>query len=385
VRVALVYDSFGLVSSLERELVLMARELAVCGVDVHVYTNVDERTADVPGVTLHDVGHPVPSDGRLRHPWHYVQFARRATHTLKLERKLYDVVSVWGTTAWEHDVIRVHAVEQAEQRRWPERGGQGYRFARVRAFAAPVLWPKVGAARRIERLQFRPGRFKLAHAVTESVARDLREVHSVPDDRIEVIPLPIEPHAVRDGPSIRKRLRLRASDRLALFVGHDFARKGLGDAIAGVAALDDTVHLVVVGAGNRSPYERIAERCGNRDRVHFLGATDKPEGVFHEADFLLLPTHEDVWGIVVIEAMAAGLPVVTTSVAGASVAVRSAQAGVIVEDTSVATLRNAIVHVLDPQRRQMMGEHGRTGAARFHAGRVAREMLVAYERICAGR
>jgi UDP-glucose:(heptosyl)LPS alpha-1,3-glucosyltransferase len=385
-KVALVYESFGLASSLERQRVVLARGLVARGLDVHIYANVNEGTADVPGTTLHDVVRPVPPHGRFRHPWHYAQFAARATRMLREDRRKYDIIDVAGTTAWEHDVIRVHAVEAAEQRRWPMRGGRGYSLANARALAFPVLWPKVAVARLIERLQYRPDRFKLALAVTEEVAQDLREVHRVPDERIEVIPSAIAIDASHDAPSIRRALALGPDETLILFVGHDFARKGLDDAIEAVAALDEPVHLAVVGAGDPRPYERLADARGQSDRVHFLGAIDRPETAFREADLFLLPTREDVWGTVVIEAMAAGVPVVTTAVAGASAAVRSAHAGIVVDDVSVESLRAAVAQLLaDPRRRQEMGEHGRAAAAKFHPSRVVEQVLAAYERVCASR
>jgi UDP-glucose:(heptosyl)LPS alpha-1,3-glucosyltransferase len=350
-----------------------------------MYTNVNESTAHVPGTTLHDVAHSVPPGGRIAHPWHYAQFGVKATRMVRAARRSYDIVDVAGTTAWEQDVIRVHAVEAAEQRRWPSRGGRGYRFARARAFVAPAVRPKIALARAIERYQFRPDRYELALAVTDEVARDLREVHAVPADRIEVVPVPIALDDTRDH-SVRERLALEPDDALVLFVGHDFVRKGLADAVSAVAALDSSPHLAVVGGGDRRDYELLADELGVRDRVHFLGPTDKPEAAFRGADAFLLPTREDVWGTAVIEAMAAGVAVVTTAVAGAAASVRSANAGIVVDDSSVAGLSAAVAAVLaSPQRAREMGARGREAAARFTLERVSAQVLAAYERVCANR
>jgi UDP-glucose:(heptosyl)LPS alpha-1,3-glucosyltransferase len=384
-KVALVFEGFSLASALERERAMLARGLVALGVDVHVYTNVNDRTADVPGTTLHDVARPVPPDGRIAHPWHYAQFGVKATRMVRAARRSYDIVDVAGTTAWEQDVLRVHAVEAAEQRRWPSRGGRDYRFARARGVVAPVVRPKIALARTIERHQFRPGRYELALAVTEEVACDLREVHAVPAHLIEVVPVPIAPDDTRD-PSVREQLGLEPNEELVLFVGHDFVRKGLGDAVGAVAALDSTAHLAVVGGGDPLAYKRLAEELGVHDRVHFLGSTDKPEAAFRDADVFFLPTREDVWGTAVIEAMAAGVPVVTTAVAGAAASVRSANAGVVVDDSSVAGLSAAVAAVLaSPQRAREMGARGREAAARFTLERVSAQVLAAYERVCANR
>jgi glycosyltransferase involved in cell wall biosynthesis len=139
------------------------------------------------------------------------------------------------------------------------------------------------------------------------------------------------------------------------------------------------VHLAVVGKGDRRDYELDGQ-------VHFLGATAAPEELFPEADVLFSPTREDVWGVVLIEAMAAGVPVVTTTAAGASSAVRSAGAGVVVPPGSVPELREALADLLaDPQRRRELGRRGRQAADRFGVGAFADRVLQAYERALSRR
>jgi len=74
------------------------------------------------------------------------------------------------------------------------------------------------------------------------------------------------------------------------------------------------------------------------------------------------------------------------AVAGASVPVREAGAGIVVEDVSVASLRGAVTQVLsDAERGRGMSERGRAAAARFRLDRVAEQVVAAYERVCASR
>jgi UDP-glucose:(heptosyl)LPS alpha-1,3-glucosyltransferase len=181
-------------------------------------------------------------------------------------------------------------------------------------------------------------------------------------------------------------LGLSSDDRVVLFVGHDYERKGLHDAIAAVAALDANVHLVVIGAGDSRPYLALAASHRARERVHFLGPTAGPEAALHEVDLLLLPTREDVWGIVLVEAMAAGVPAITTAVAGASAPLRSADAGIVLDDPSVSNLTSALANLLaNPQRREEMGTRGRAAASAFAIDRIAGQTLAAYERVCTER
>jgi glycosyltransferase involved in cell wall biosynthesis len=383
VRVALVYESFGLSESLERQRVLLARALIGAGVEVHFYGNVDQRTAKIPGVVTHPLLPQVRRAPAYALAWTYGRLAAAATRALRRERNRYDIIDVAGTTAWEHDVLRVHAVTVAEQRRWPVRGGRTYAAAGLRARLAPIRYPKIAVARSIERLQYRPGRFALALPVTDEVRRDLVRVHGVPEDRIEVQPNPVDIQSLRTAKrrSLRGAIGVGDDVPLALFVGHGFQRKGLADAIKALAGLDDTTHLAVVGGGDSDPYAKLALELGTSDRVHFVGATETPEGCFRDADLFLLPTYEDVWGNTVIEAMAAGLPVVTTDAAGASDLVKESGAGLVVPAASIRSLREAIARVIgDLALRREMASRGEAAAARYGLEAFGTKMLFYYER-----
>ncbi|MDQ3994825.1 MAG: glycosyltransferase family 4 protein [Actinomycetota bacterium] len=387
-RVALVYQGFALDASLERERVLLARALVEAGVELDYYGDPRRTTVDLAGATFRPVQPLLRSGSRIGHAFEYGSFARAATVALRRERDRYDVIDVAGTTAWEHDVVRVHAVQKAEAGRWPERGGRSFRAARTRAALAPVTRPKVGVARVIERLQFRPGCFNVLLAASEEVRDDLQEVHAVPRELIEVLLPPVETERFGqpDDGAARRALRVGPDDALLLFVGHDFERKGLGEAITALAGLPPRAHLVVVGRGDPRRYARAAHDAGLAERVHFVGATDSPEQWFAAADIFLLPTREDVWGMTVIEAMAAGVPVVVTAVAGAAAQVREAEAGVVVPDASARTLTDVLSRLVSaPAERRRLGERGRDAAARFGVRAFGRAALAAYERALAAR
>lgn len=392
VRVALVHREVSLRASLARETVSVARGLAAAGVEVHLYSDPRRRELDLPGVVFHDVagvdfGRQALSGSRLGFPLERATFALAATRAVRRERAAYDLVQVSGQAGWEHDVVRAHAVMAAEQRRWPERGGRTFRAARVRAALAPLLRPQAAVDRTVERLQFRPGRYARVLAVTDEVREDLQAVHGVPAERIDVVPYPVdtERFAGRNGRVLRGSLGLREDDRIALFVGHDFERKGLEEAIGSLAGLEG-LHLVVVGEGDEARYSHLADGLGVGRRVHFVGATPEPERFFREADLFLLPTREDVWGISLVEAMAAGLPVVTTATAGAAGIVRSARAGVVLEQGSPEVLGPALRALLaDSDGRSDMGRRGREAAAAYGEEAYSRTVLEIYERVVSER
>jgi UDP-glucose:(heptosyl)LPS alpha-1,3-glucosyltransferase len=281
VRVAFVYRNLNRSGSLERDSVFLREGLAVRGIELHCYCD-PGTSVDVDGVVRHDVSPLTRSRSRLGFPLLRASFAARATRVLRAERSRYDLVHVLGVSAWEHDVVHVPAVMAAEQARWPQKAGHGYRAAGARAKLAPLLRPEVGAVRAIERLQLRPGRYLRATVITEEVRNDLIRVHGVPPERIDVVPPAIDVArfaGAKDG-NLRSELAIEPDRNVILFIGHAFERKGLADAVTALAQSGSGAHLVVVGGGDPEEYRREAEALGAGGRVHFAGAVDSPEDYY---------------------------------------------------------------------------------------------------------
>jgi len=101
-----------------------------------------------------------------------------------------------------------------------------------------------------------------------------------------------------------------------VFLGSDARRKGLRTAINAIALLDG-VHLHVLG-GVTAMAKWWAKAAGVADRVHFFGWVDRPEDVVARAHAMVLPTHYDASANATLEALASGVPVVTTRANGAA-------------------------------------------------------------------
>jgi glycosyltransferase involved in cell wall biosynthesis len=111
----------------------------------------------------------------------------------------------------------------------------------------------------------------------------------------------------------RRQLGLPGDVPLLLFVANDYTRKGLDALLLALAQLPPDVQLAV--AGNSAPiprYRQKAEQLGLQGRVHFLGSLDDLSPAYRAADCLAHPTLEDSFAMVVLEAMAHGLPVVVS-------------------------------------------------------------------------
>ncbi len=235
--------------------------------------------------------------------------------------------SVGFINTYEHDVII------------PQGGVQGGSLrANSRRFANPVARrlyvlgkkanPKFWTYRAIEKRQYDPARGARVVAVSRMVAGHLREFNGVGGDRIRVVPNAIDPDRVtlprpnETRAEFRGEVGLATDDLVGLFVGHNYALKGLEPLIRGLAARERPgarpIKLLVCGGGRPGRYRRLAERLGVGDRVVFLGFHDDVRECYWSSDFFVSPTYYDPCSLVVLEALACGLPAITTACNGAS-------------------------------------------------------------------
>ena len=111
----------------------------------------------------------------------------------------------------------------------------------------------------------------------------------------------------------RNQFSLPKDASVLLFVGNDFVKKGLPALLAALSKLPEKTHLAVVGNSDGvQAMQRLAQHAGLTQRVHFLGSLAAMETAYQSADILVHPTLEDSYGMVVLEAMAHGLPVVVS-------------------------------------------------------------------------
>jgi phosphatidylinositol alpha-mannosyltransferase len=172
-----------------------------------------------------------------------------------------------------------------------------------------------------------------------------------------------------------------------LFVGRPEKRKGLEHlmrAFARVKALRPDVRLLVVGPGRFGRYERMARSLRLRDVV-FAGYVPYEEltRYHHTADVFCAPnTGFESQGIVLLEAMAAGLPIVASNIEGYAAVLTHGVEGLLALPGDEAGLAAALLELLaDAGRRRHMGEQGRARAQEFSWDRVSQQVLSYYERL----
>ena len=166
---------------------------------------------------------------------------------------------------------------------------------------------------------------------------------------------PLDPSAAA---ALRQRLGAPEHGAVILFVGSGFERKGLTYLLQAFGSLRDKAsHLWVVGKGHSAPYVRAAERLGVADRVRFWGPVTETAPFYQAATVLALPTLYDPCSNVVLEALACGLPAVTTAANGAAEFITPGENGAVIpQPDDIAGLTEALTTFLtrgrDPQVRQ---------------------------------
>lgn len=156
-----------------------------------------------------------------------------------------------------------------------------------------------------------------------------------------------------------KRQQFRQANHIAqdafviVQIGSDFKRKGVDRTLIAIAALPEAlkkqVCYLVVGQDKPDNYQKMAKQLGIFNQVRFFSGRDDIPDFLFSADLLLHPARQEAAGMVLIEALAAGVPVIVTGIAGYAYHITDANAGVVLSepfDQSElnSTLENAITN-----------------------------------------
>ena len=226
-------------------------------------------------------------------------------------------------------------------------------------------------------------------AVSELVRNQLIHWYGIPQQKIVVIPNGIDTKKYAepiDRDRVRTRFRIQHETTALGFLGNEFDRKGVQTIIEALPALRDLpVHLFVAGGDDSWPFQRLAEKLGVAQQVHFMGRITFPEEFLRVIDLFVFPVVYEPFGMVVIEAMAAGTPVITTESVGAVEGMTNGREGVFLQDPhSAQELSGAIRTVCeDRELRESLSQAGRLAAQKFEWGAIGSTVEQVYQRVLA--
>lgn len=224
-------------------------------------------------------------------------------------------------------------------------------------------------------------------AISEAVATILTN-DGIPAERLVVVHSGIDLDGVRLSPpfGIRSRLALADDTPVAVTVGALVPHKDHATLLHAARRLFDrfpNLHWVLAGDGElRGVLEWLRDQLGLAERVHFLGQVPDPEGLIGEADVFVMSSREEGLGTSVLDAMAHGIPVASTSAGGLG-EMLGGGAGLLVPPGNPEALADAIARILgDPALRQALITRAAETVRHFTAERMAGEVLTVY-RSCA--
>jgi len=367
IKVAVVIPKYGLVGGAEGFAFELTERLAMRGrFEIHLFAN-QARLGKAP-VTFHRV--PMPRFPRFMRQISFAAFAQR-----QIRRGGFDLIHSHDRMFRLH-LLTMHAIPH-------ERWIREVRHKRLTLFDRAMAW--------VERKGLTGTDMRMVLPVSGLVKEELQKTYPIPTRRMRVIHPGIseERFASLDRGICRRRIRTRhglsESDVVVLFVGMNFEIKRLGLIMEG---LGDLIHkedrgadlkLLVVGKGDALPYQALARHLGIEERIIFAGVTREVETYYLASDIFVMPSVFDTFGMAVLEAMAASLPVVITQKVGARDLLTDGVQGFILGDlpTPIA-LAARIALLLDPERRMKMGEKARATALQHTWDRVADEMEAVY-------
>jgi len=156
--------------------------------------------------------------------------------------------------------------------------------------------------------------------VSGGTGDELRRHYDPPSESLRVIPNGVDldefgPGEPSEKAELLKSLGLEPDTDYFLFVGGEWARKGLPTAIEALAHCTDP-HVIVAGYGPVETYQKLAERFGVKHRIHFIGAVRDTSKLYRSGTALLMPSHYEAFSLVSLEAAASGLPILASPVSG---------------------------------------------------------------------
>jgi UDP-glucose:(heptosyl)LPS alpha-1,3-glucosyltransferase len=377
-KIALALENFGrFAGGAESYAVELARTLVSEGWEVHLYGH------SWDGEPAQAVFHPIPRLPRWVPP--SVRILSFAFHHRKMvSQERFDVILGFGNTL-KMNVYQSHggvhywsSVRKLQAVRNPI-----FRFFKTLAlFAAP----KYHARAWIESAAFRMPQRPVIIAIADMVREDMADYFHVDKGSIRLVYNGID--QARFGRQVQeRRVEIRRAlgfghdDVLFLFMAYDFRKKGVRYLVEAAAKLRDMVGptgwgVVVVGRPPSPVLTRLVQQLDLTGKVAFPGSTREPEHFYQACDVFILPTFYDACSLVVFEAMAAGLPAITTQFNGAAGIITDGVDGAVLRDPrNTDEMAAAMQRFLDKQFLQRASAAARKTAAQYTLDNNHRAML----------
>jgi UDP-glucose:(heptosyl)LPS alpha-1,3-glucosyltransferase len=382
-KIAFVRKSYTPYGGAERYLSQLMERLGVQGHEVHLFAhrweaqNSGEGPDGKGGPVFHRV--PVIPSPSFLEALSFALFAKRL-----LREQDFDVIHSFERTLYQ-DVYRAgdgcHREWLLQRRKidpWLKRKTYG-----LNPLHRTLLF--------LERRLFQSPRLKKIIANSRRGKEEILRHYGVSPDKVEVVYNGVDLENFHPGnvtlfrKSLRKEFRIPPEALVILFLGSGFRRKGLRvliDSLPFIKKEVPQVALIVAGRDGIREYREQARRVGGERNVLFLGPTQRAKELYATSDLFALPTIYDPFSNACLEAMASGVPVLTTPTNGVAELIEDGKNGFVVRDPlDAAEIGRRILDFSLSSDRPLMGERARQAVLSLDWDSVLTRMLRIYEEI----
>lgn len=242
-----------------------------------------------------------------------------------------------------------------------------------------------------EKRMFEGERLQAVICNSQMVKREILQYFRIDENKIHVIYNGIDtvvfnPAVKEQRQTWREKWAIPAEATVFLFVGSGFERKGLQQAIAAFADLPESSYLLVIGYDKHEKHYRDdAEKRGIGKHVIFFGSQADVKPFYALADAFVLPTLYDPFSNAILEAMACGLPVITSNKAGCAEVLTDGESGYVCAADDIAAINAAMRSLSDREHAETMGKKARRIAERYDWSAVGEVLVNLYQTLAGAK
>jgi UDP-glucose:(heptosyl)LPS alpha-1,3-glucosyltransferase len=360
----------------ESYAVFLATFLAENGWEVHLFG--ETWDGEPPLGVFHKITIPKYLPAWLR----IVLFALR--HKRAVKNKDFDVIVGFGNTLYMNVYQSHGGVHWLSTHRkvYSEKGIVSRLIKRLVIVLSLKQWARAW----IESAPFRLAPRPRIVAISQMIKKDMGSFYRVKSEGIEVVYNGVDTarfnenlrHKLR-GP-LRRKMGIRNDEVVFLFISYDLKKKGIEPLVAAAFELkkmgNTSFRIVVVGGLPYGALSRQITGLNIADKMFFTGPVRSMEAYYANSDVFVLPTYYDACSLVVIEAMASGLPAITTTANGAAgIMTDGKDSYVIPHPPQALDLAKKMQVLLDNEKRGDMSREALRTGQRYSARRNHQEMM----------
>jgi UDP-glucose:(heptosyl)LPS alpha-1,3-glucosyltransferase len=340
----------------ERVSLYLGKQLAESGYDVHIITNYSDTP--IEGVKLHQL--------KVKNwfsPWRLMSFQRKVKRMIESQKfdLVYSLCQVFP--------VDIYRVGDGVHQYWMKLQYPNFFIRWVKYITSPVHLTMKWLENRI----IRDGKSGLFITNSNLIKNQLMDYFDISEKRIKVIYNGVDHDTFnRNTKANREQMRekhgIDKNEFVLLFVSNNWERKGLSTIIESIPKTGiGNVSLVVVGRGSSKRYLPIAKECNiNPSKLIFVGHTEEIEKYYGMSDALVLPSRYEPFANVCLEAMACGIPAVTTRSNGSYEVISDGNDGFILDKwDDPEGLAHVIKQLYDNACHKKMGNNAALAAQKY--------------------